>query len=262
MVTALASGALKGLGRRRGALGARTAPSAAAVCPLSRAIWRASDLRPESARCSERPSDALGAPAGEKSAQVAGRAIGEIRNARGLAEAFLEEGEKLPDVAAVSLERARRQAPLAREMARATRPPPRRGRARRGMRPVRSRSSGFGMGKDDCACEGLSGRLQGGRKGANIDRSNRLVNTHDRHSRISSFRGQGQMGRASGRSRARPHRPHHPPRQDDRSRGPRDGSTRGRDRRGDRAPEGACGRKLGKAPLAEVLASRHEGHKY
>ncbi len=47
------------------------------------------------------------------------------------------------------------------------------------------------------------------------------------------------MGRASGRSRARPHRPHHPPRQDDRSRGPRDGRTRGRDRRGDRGTEGA-----------------------
>ena len=61
-------------------------------------------------------ADALGAPAGEEGAQVAGAAVGEIRNARGLAEPLLEKGEKLPGVAPVRLDRAGRQSPLAREM--------------------------------------------------------------------------------------------------------------------------------------------------
>ena len=116
VVIALASGGLKGRGRRRPALGARTAPSAAAVSPPSRAIWRASDLRAESARCSERPSTAFRPPVGEKGAQIAWRAIGEIGDARRRAETLPEKGEKLPGVAAISLDRARRQAPLVGEM--------------------------------------------------------------------------------------------------------------------------------------------------
>ena len=60
--------------------------------------------------------DALRAPAGEKGAQIARGAIGEIGDARRRAEPLLEKGEKLPGVAAVSLDRARRQAPLVGEM--------------------------------------------------------------------------------------------------------------------------------------------------
>ncbi len=46
-------------------------------------------------------------PVGEKSAQIAWGAVGEIADSRRRAKALLEKGEKLPDVAAVSLDRAR-----------------------------------------------------------------------------------------------------------------------------------------------------------
>ena len=55
-------------------------------------------------------------PAGKEGAQVARRAVGEVGDRRRRAEAFCEKGEKLPGVAPVSLDGARRQAPLAREM--------------------------------------------------------------------------------------------------------------------------------------------------
>ena len=60
--------------------------------------------------------DAIRTPAGEKGAQIARGAVGEIGNARRRAKAFCEEGEELPGVAAVGLDRARRQAPLVGEM--------------------------------------------------------------------------------------------------------------------------------------------------
>ena len=60
--------------------------------------------------------DAFRPPVGEKGAQIAWGAVGEIGDARRRAEALLEKGEKLPGVAAVSLDRARRQAPLVGEM--------------------------------------------------------------------------------------------------------------------------------------------------
>ena len=114
---ALASGGLKGRGRRRAALGARTAPSAAAVCPAF-----ARDMAGERFEGGERALqraalDAFRPPVGEKGAQIAWRAVGEIGDRRRRAEALLEKGEKLPGVAAVSLDRARRQAPLVGEMA-------------------------------------------------------------------------------------------------------------------------------------------------
>ena len=46
-------------------------------------------------------------PLGEKGAQIARRAVGEIGDARRRAETLLEKGEKLPGVAAISLDRAR-----------------------------------------------------------------------------------------------------------------------------------------------------------
>ena len=68
-------------------------------------------------RALERPAvDAFRPPAGEKGAQVRGRAIGEIGDRRRRAEPLGEKGEKLPGVAAVGLDRARRQPPLAGEM--------------------------------------------------------------------------------------------------------------------------------------------------
>ena len=60
--------------------------------------------------------DALRPPAGEKGAKVAGGAIGEIGDSRRRAESLAEKGEKLPQVAAVSLDRTLRQSPLAGEM--------------------------------------------------------------------------------------------------------------------------------------------------
>ena len=56
-------------------------------------------------------------PVGEKGAQIAWGAVGEIADCRRRAETLLEKGEKLPGVAAVGLDRARRQAPLVGEMA-------------------------------------------------------------------------------------------------------------------------------------------------
>ena len=56
-------------------------------------------------------------PVGEKGAQIARGAVGEIGDAGRRAEALPEEGEKLPGVAAIGLDRARRQAPLVGEMA-------------------------------------------------------------------------------------------------------------------------------------------------
>jgi hypothetical protein len=53
---------------------------------------------------------------GEKGAQIAWGAVGEIDDARRRAETFVEKGEKLPGVAAISFDRARRQAPLMGEM--------------------------------------------------------------------------------------------------------------------------------------------------
>ena len=61
--------------------------------------------------------DPFGSPVGEKGAQIAWRAIGEIADAWRRAEALCEEGEKLPGVAAIGLDRARRQAALVGEMA-------------------------------------------------------------------------------------------------------------------------------------------------
>ncbi len=56
-------------------------------------------------------------PLGEKGAQIARGAVGEIADCGRRAETLLEKGEILPGVAAVSLDRTRRQAPLVGEMA-------------------------------------------------------------------------------------------------------------------------------------------------
>src|SRR5580700_4296432 len=53
---------------------------------------------------------------GEKGAQIARRAVGKIADAGRCAETLLEKGEKLPGVAAVGLNRVRRQAALVGEM--------------------------------------------------------------------------------------------------------------------------------------------------
>ncbi len=117
MVTALASGGLKRPGQAARRLGRADGAERRGCLPAF-----ARDMAGERLEAGERALqraavDALGAPAGEKSAQVAGRAIGEIRNAPArLAEPLLEKGEKLPDVAPVRLDRAGRQSPLAREM--------------------------------------------------------------------------------------------------------------------------------------------------
>ena len=95
VVTALASGALKGGAAGARPSAARMAPSAEAVSPLSRAIWRASDRKAESARCSERASIPRPAAARESARRSAG-AHGEIGYRRRRAEALAEEGEKLP----------------------------------------------------------------------------------------------------------------------------------------------------------------------
>ena len=79
-------------------------------------MWRASERRAESARCSERASISFRPPAREKGAQVCRRAIGEIGDRGRRAEALGEEGEELPRVAAVSLDGAR-DMPLAGEPA-------------------------------------------------------------------------------------------------------------------------------------------------
>ena len=116
MVTALASGALKRPGQAARRLGRADGAERGGCLPAF-----ARDMAGERLEAGERAlqraaADALGAPAGEEGAQVAGAAVGEIRNARGLAEPLLEEGEKLPGVAPVRLDRAGRQSPLAREM--------------------------------------------------------------------------------------------------------------------------------------------------
>ena len=203
--------------------------------------------------------DALGAPAGEKGAQIGRRAVGEIRNARGLAEAFLEKGEKLPGVAPVSLDRARRQAPLAREMGEPG--DRRRGEVGRGGECGQfGEVVGLGHGRDDCARR-VKRTLQGGTKGANIDRSNRLVKimtdileyqASEAKAKWAELLDEVERGRTV--------------------RITRHGKTIARvvpetDRRAAEIAEAierlkALREKTGKAPLAEILASRHEGHKY
>ena len=61
--------------------------------------------------------DPVRSPVGEKGAQIARGAVGEIANARRRAETVLEKKEILPGVATVSLDRAGRQAPLVGKMA-------------------------------------------------------------------------------------------------------------------------------------------------
>ena len=60
--------------------------------------------------------DPFRSPAGEKSAQIGRGAIDEIGDSGRAPESFLEKGEKLPGVAAISFDRARRRAPLMGEM--------------------------------------------------------------------------------------------------------------------------------------------------
>ena len=69
-------------------------------------------------RALQRPAvDAFSPPAGKKGAKVPRRAIGEICDPRRRAKPLAKKGEKLPGVAAVSLDRALRQPSLAGEMA-------------------------------------------------------------------------------------------------------------------------------------------------
>ena len=79
-------------------------------------MWRASERRAEIARWSERASTPCRAPRRQKSAQIRGRAVGEIGDFRRLAEPHGKEGEKLPRVAAVGLEGTSRKPPLVGEM--------------------------------------------------------------------------------------------------------------------------------------------------
>ena len=85
-------------------------------------------------------------PVREKSAKIAWGAVGEIGDGRRRAETLRKKGEILPGVAAVSLDRARRQAPLVGEMLKPG--DRRRGEVGRGGEVARSvRSSGFGIGQ-------------------------------------------------------------------------------------------------------------------
>ena len=78
---------------------------------------------------------------GEKGAQIARGAIGEIAGGGRRAETLLEKGEKLPGVAAVSLDRARRQAALVSEM----------------LKPGRDRRGEVGRGGENAEFSGGSG---------------------------------------------------------------------------------------------------------
>ena len=85
--------------------------------------------------------DCLRPPVREEGAQIARRALSEIGNARRRAETLPEKGKKLPGVAAISLDRARRQAPLVSEM----------------LKPG-------GHGRDEVGCGGENAKFGGGRK--------------------------------------------------------------------------------------------------
>ena len=99
--------------------------------------------------------DSFRSPIGEKGAQVARGAVREIGDARRRANAFCEEGEELPGVAAVSLDRASRQAPFVGEMDKPG--GRRRGEVGRGGQNLKFVGrGGVTHGKDD-AVEGLSG---------------------------------------------------------------------------------------------------------
>jgi prevent-host-death family protein len=203
---------------------------------------------------------------GEKGAQIAWRAVGEIADCGRRAETLLEKGEILPGVAAVSLERARRQAPLVRQMAKpgGCRP----GEIRRG-RETRHFGDWSGlMHGGTMLVEGLSDgcgvakALAPGARGVTIDRSNRLVKTtmtdvleyqaSEAKAKWAELLDEVERGRTV--------------------RITRHGKTIARvvPEAGRRTAEiaeaierlKALREKTGKAPLAEILASRHEGHKY
>ena len=88
-------------------------------------------------------------PLGEKSAQIAWGQLGEIGDARRRAKASCEKGEELPGVAAVSLDCARRQAPLVGEVGE----PGRRGGGRSGAAGRAATSAG--STRQDNARQGL-----------------------------------------------------------------------------------------------------------
>ena len=130
-------------------------------------------------------------PMGEKGAQIARRAIGEIADAGRRAETLLEKREKLPGVAAVSLDRARGQAALVGEMLK-----PGADRRREVGRGGENAEFGGGGGlwhMTSIGAEGIKRRLPGrrhwryGRRRPMLDRSNRLVKTMVDVLRISSF---------------------------------------------------------------------------
>jgi hypothetical protein len=83
---------------------------------------------------------------GEKGAQIAWGAIGEIADAGRRAEALLEKGQELPDITAVSLDCARRQATLVGEM----------------LKPRGCRSREIGRGWEARHFGGWSGLMHGG----------------------------------------------------------------------------------------------------
>ena len=158
-----------GRGRRRAALGARTAPSAARPPAFARDVAR------ERAQAGERALQRAAArrpPRAPARERRAGRRARNRRSRRSQrrAEALAEEGEELARVAAVSLDRLVRQAPLAARLAK----PGDAGRGevgRGGEGDESARSAGYGMGKDYCARR-VKRTLQGGRERAIFDRSN------------------------------------------------------------------------------------------